>query len=260
MGRKVNEHHNQARLYQLMRHVFDIDELKELYFELGIDKDNVSQSANKAEYTRYLIRSIAREHRQTELLTLVKRKRPGHKWPDDYLLVEEQDDNFLASTPLSNYNIENVTIYTISSPSFNSAKQARNKYPKDKLNQLKEIEEDVYNKFLIHTPKYVYFLTVVGLTNLFVCIIIKEIEYLGLGIFVSLAIWMFGLRVMFSKTHTKIRKSTNYYDLSVTDREKIKHRYETRNWGNWYLNFGCKFLIKYLIETDLNRARKKRMA
>lgn len=71
------------RLYDLMKDHFDLDELREVVFELGLSVDDLT-GATRPVLTMELIELVDRMGREPELVDILRRKRPTIRWPSDF--------------------------------------------------------------------------------------------------------------------------------------------------------------------------------
>lgn len=95
---------NTKKLFRLIIQNFNLDELKVIFFDLGVDYEDVPQPASKNDYVFYLINFIVANQEQELLLSKLKGLRPRTEWPNKFFVTNKSGN----STNSKESNIKNT--------------------------------------------------------------------------------------------------------------------------------------------------------
>ena len=127
------------------------------------------------------------------------------------------------------------------------------------------IEADIYEKVFKHTPKLMWFLLSLVLSSLIGLMgayYFKKDFWADHGSLLVFAVVLGVIAVfpiIFTLVYKYLRSSTEYYDLRVNDRMKIKKSLQQRAWGNKLSSLFCYILIGLLLETNLHQANRRKI-
>ena len=96
-----------SSLHKQINKWFDLSAIKVLYFELGVDTENVPRD-NCSAHIRYLIVSLAKQTRLQQLIYFIRKKRPFVDWED----VPLQFELPAAIAQEDIHQVNNYTVYS----------------------------------------------------------------------------------------------------------------------------------------------------
>ena len=252
-------------VYELMASHFNIGELKSIFYEFSIDPESVPQPATKQDYIRHILYFFASRNIQQELLNKLARLRPRVFWPKSFSIPEIVDSSMrLGQISVGTFIREqNVNINLKETHYYPKPKNSsRSRTSQRKTTNKTEI--DLYNKIFFHTKKYVLlmmFLFILLPTTMSVTLYynIDLWESFGLLLIIGYIVLAYGIcTLVFRIVYGKVSKYTNFYQLSVSNRERIKGSLLNRSWGNHFWNISCRLMIAFLLETNKIRANQRK--
>ncbi|MCP5097859.1 MAG: hypothetical protein GY943_20110 [Chloroflexi bacterium] len=240
-------------------------EIRDLFFKLSVDYEQVPDGSTKRDFIEFLILHIARRDEQKILIELLKKKRSHLNWPDDYTI--QFPDSKIAKlkwAPHVGQYIENQEINI----TFNQSKQRKQTLQQQKSkhlskdDRLAKIEQDLYEKFFFRTKSIIGgvlgFSAVWGGFALFS--IFRDIKNWENNFLIFLMIYALIIvivyRGLFLYTFNGIDKYTDFYTLRPTERNQVKGILQHRDWGNLFWNLSCKSLISILLIPNKTQANK----
>lgn len=241
----------------MVRH-FNLGELKSIFYEFGIDPENVPQPATKQDYVWYLMHFFEIQQQQTAFIAKLAESRPRVEWPSTYSISVEMYTHDTHHIKIGEYiRNQNVNI-VVNQP--NSS--MRRLYKHNKAEQINWVEQVLFEKIFRHAKKFVIIL-------IFAPLFILTIPVFFLGsdkgtydmvvlitVLSSPFVFILLFKVIFAAIYGQVRKTTDFYDLSVNHRERVKGKLQNRRWGNKFWNFACKSFIEFFLQTNKNNANR----
>ncbi len=260
------------KMYELIMKYFDLNDLRELYFSLGIDWEGVPQPAIKSQYVWHLLRFVGSNQDQDLLLSKLVKLRPRLFWPKTFSIpIAVQSTTSPGSISAGSINIGTFIgrqDVNINLPRTATPRKATNNKRSRASHQSKtsQAESELFNNIFASTRLFVFISVIIFLllpvsTGLW--ILLNEQIWQGDGlllffIFLGLIFVVFFLpfKLIFRFFYSKISRHTNFYRLDVSSRHRVKGMLQNRNWGNRFWNFTCRFFIGVFLQPDKNKANK----
>lgn len=260
------------KMYELIMKYFDLNDLRELYFSLGIDWEGVPQPAIKSQYVWHLLRFVGSNQDQDLLLSKLVKLRPRLFWPKTFSIpVAVQSATSPGSINTGSINIGtfigrqdvNINLPRTATP----RKATNNKRSRaSRPSKTSQVELELFNNFFASTRLYVFITVIIFLllpVSASLWILLNEQIWQGDGlllsfIFLGLIFFMVVIpyKLMFTSIYSKVSRQTSFYQLDVSSRHRAKGMLQNRNWGNGFWNFTCRFFIGVFLQPNKNKANK----
>ncbi len=257
------------KMHEMIMKYFDLNDLRELYFSLGIDWEGVPQPANKPQYVRYLLRFVGSNQDQDLLLSKLAKLRPRLFWPKTFSIpVAAQSTASPGSISIGTViGRQNVNINVTQVPPTPRLPKPIRRRQKESRNQTKtsKTEVDLFNEIFVYTKMYVFLALIIFIIfpiALGVWIYLnKDIWQIDGLLFFLLLLFVFSALVImyklaFRMIYNKVLKFTDFYQINVNSRSKIKGNLQNRHWGSIFWNLMCKFFIELFLQPNKNKANK----